>query len=76
MTISSVCALKVNAQAVKMTPQSAHVSATVNENRMAVTVAIDSEEECEDEEIYCLFLLLMRRRRRRLRGSHRQIWSR
>jgi hypothetical protein len=41
-----------------MTPQSAHVSATVNENRMAVTVAIDSEEECEDEEIYCLFLLL------------------
>jgi hypothetical protein len=41
-----------------MIQQSVCVSATVNENKMA-DMAIDSEEECEEEEIHNCFLLLM-----------------
>jgi hypothetical protein len=59
----------------RITQQSACVSATVNENKMA-DMAIDSEEECEEEFLNTAFLLLMRRRCRRLRASHRQTWTR
>ena len=55
------------------TRQSACVSRTVDDKRMAELTGY-FEEECEEEEIL-LLLLLMRRRRRRLRAAQRNSWS-